>query len=151
MAERMSVSRVLVAIIPDDEFEAVSLALIGSELADLKQALGRDCVGSISCGGGVFGYSDGERRCQEHSPNYLASALAMALGWRPMPGDYLAGPVLLCGLDEGTGENADLPHLVALYLLSEHSVVCSREIVDRLSAEFGFATVRVPKGDPALN
>jgi hypothetical protein len=107
-AERMSVSRVLVAIIPDDEFEAVSLALIGNELADLKQALGRDCIESISCGGAVFGYSDEEGRRQEHSPNYLASALAMALGWRPMPGDYLAGPVLLCGLDEGHGRKCRL-------------------------------------------
>lgn len=59
------------------------------------------------------------------APNMRATDL-MVPGVGLFPGDYIAGPMLLCGFDPETGEHAPLPSEIAAYarvIESEAAVV----------------------------
>ena len=56
-------------------------------------------------------YVNEEGKLTEHQANRRATDY-MVPGAHLLPGDYIAGPLVLCGFDAESGEHADLPPAV---------------------------------------
>ena len=71
-------------------------------LRSLYGSIGCERIETIELSGGIDAIFDEEGKLTGAEPNDLASAVALILGFRFLPGDYIAGPVVFLGYtDEG--------------------------------------------------
>lgn len=80
-----------------------SVELDGTDvLRSLYGSIDCERIETIELSGGIDAIFDEEGKLTGAEPNDRASAVALVLGFRFLPGDYLAGPVIFLGFtDEG--------------------------------------------------
>lgn len=84
---------------------------IRSDLDDFKAAIGGGWLEGVPLRG-AFAYCDEEGKLKRLPVNLLATVLALRLGWRRQPNDFLAGPVLFVGPATPAGDDTDVPQAV---------------------------------------
>lgn len=98
----------MVVITPDGEGAVMQAS---SDLDTLRALVGgpiQEVFPSTGDTLGWHGYVDEEGKIKAAAPNPVGTAVALTLGWTPLPGDYLCGPLVLLG-DSPDGEEGDLP------------------------------------------
>ena len=60
-------------------------------------------------GPGWSAFCNEEGKYQQLPVNPTATRLAMRLGWAPLTGDFLVGPVVFCGPPDGNGDATNVP------------------------------------------
>lgn len=83
-----------------------------NQLRRLQQIVG-GWIEAIGTDDGWCAYLNEEGKILGQSPNPAAERLARHLGWIPLRGDFLVGPVVFLGTDGS--ENSDVPgHVLAI-------------------------------------